>query len=94
MICAGLDVGSRTIKLVTFDSAVRDEAVTQTGVNALKRCRELLSGKEYGKLVVTGYGRHLVAPQLQGEVISEISAFAAGSRHLYPDCRLIIDIGW
>ena len=93
MIYAGLDVGSRTVKLVTFDSAVRDAAVTETGVNSLQRCQELLSGKKYEKLVVTGYGRCLVAPVLQGEVISEITAFATGARYLYPDSHLIIDIG-
>jgi predicted CoA-substrate-specific enzyme activase len=43
--------------------------------------------------VVTGYGRHLVAPVLGGEVISEIRAFAIGARNLYPDCRTVIDIG-
>jgi len=93
LIYAGLDVGSRTVKLVTFDSAVRDAAVTETGVNSLQRCQELLSGKKYEKLVVTGYGRCLVAPVLQGEVISEITAFATGARYLYPDSHLIIDIG-
>ena len=93
MIYAGLDVGSRTIKLVTYDSVVRDSAVIETGVSSLRRCQELLSGKKYDRLVVTGYGRHLVAPVLQGEVISEITAFAIGARYLFPDCHLIIDIG-
>jgi len=44
-------------------------------------------------MVVTGYGRHLVAPALGGEIVSEIKAFAVGARHLYPDCCTIIDIG-
>jgi len=37
-------------------------------------------------MVVTGYGRHLVAPALGGKIVSEIRAFAVGARHLYPDC--------
>jgi predicted CoA-substrate-specific enzyme activase len=90
---AGLDVGSRTIKLVTFDSAVRDSIVIETGVSPLRRCQELLSGREYARLVVTGYGRHLVAPVLGGEIVSEIKAFAVGSRYLFPDCFSVIDIG-
>ena len=90
---AGLDVGSRTIKLVTFDTAVRDSVVIETGVHPLRRCQELLSDKKYDRLVVTGYGRHLVAPVLGGEVVSEIKAFAIGSRYLYPDCYSVIDIG-
>lgn len=93
MICAGLDVGSRTIKLVTFNSKILNTEVINTGVNPLKRCRELLFGKEYAKLVVTGYGRHLVAPVLKGEIVTEIKAFATGAHYEYPDCRTIIDIG-
>jgi predicted CoA-substrate-specific enzyme activase len=90
---AGLDVGSRTIKLVTFASAVRDAVVIETGVDPLRRCRDLLAGKQFDRMVVTGYGRHLVAPVMGGEIVSEIKAFAVGSRYLYPDCRSVIDIG-
>ena len=93
MISAGLDVGSRTTKLVTFDTVARSAMVTETGANPLRRCLELISGINYERLVVTGYGRHLVAPALGGEIISEIRAFAAGARYFYPDCRTIIDIG-
>jgi (R)-2-hydroxyacyl-CoA dehydratese activating ATPase len=89
----GLDVGSRTIKLVTLDTEIRESLVMETGVNPLSRCQQLLSGKDYEKLVVTGYGRHMVAPVLGGETITEIKAFAAGSRYLYPDCHTVIDIG-
>ncbi len=93
MISAGLDVGSRTSKLVTFDTVVRDSVVIETGTNPLRRCQELMSGRDYGRLVVTGYGRHLIAPALAGEVVSEIRAFAIGARYLYPDCHTVIDIG-
>jgi (R)-2-hydroxyacyl-CoA dehydratese activating ATPase len=93
VISAGLDVGSRTIKLVTYDSVVRDSQIVETGANPLRRCQELMSGKDYQRLVVTGYGRHLVAPVLGGEIVSEIKAFAIGARYLYPDCRTVIDIG-
>jgi (R)-2-hydroxyacyl-CoA dehydratese activating ATPase len=90
---AGLDVGSRTIKLVTLDTELRDSLIVETGVNPLSRCQQLLSGKDYEKLVVTGYGRHLVAPVLGGETVTEIKAFAAGACYLYPDCHTVIDIG-
>jgi predicted CoA-substrate-specific enzyme activase len=93
MTSAGLDVGSRTISLVLFDRGVMDSAVVDTGVRPLARCRHLLKGRGYQRLVVTGYGRHLVAPSLGGEVISEISAFAVGARHLYPEAGTVIDIG-
>ena len=93
MISMGLDVGSRTIKLVTFDTIVRDSLITDTGANPLRHCQELMSGRNCERLVVTGYGRHLVAPALGGGVVSEIKAFAIGARNLYPDCRTVIDIG-
>jgi len=93
MICAGLDVGSRTIVLVVLDGSVLDSAILETGVNPLRRCQELLAGRSYERLVVTGYGRHLVAPVLHGEVVSEIGAYAVGARYLYPDCRTVIDVG-
>lgn len=90
---AGLDVGSRTIKLVTFDTAIREYSIAETGVNPLLRCRQLISDRKYEHLVVTGYGRHLVAPVLQGEAVTEIKAFAAGAHYLFPDCHTVIDIG-
>ncbi len=57
----GLDVGSRTTELVMLDSGNAESVIIDTGVNPLLRCRELLAGKDYGRLVVTGYGRHIVA---------------------------------
>lgn len=93
MICAGLDVGSRTIVLVMLDGDILDSAILDTGVNPLRRCQELLRDRSFKRLVVTGYSRHLVAPAVGGEVVSEIGAYAAGARHLYPDCRTVIDVG-
>ncbi len=90
---AGLDVGSRTTKLVAFDGAVRESKIVPTGVNPLQRCKDLLAGRVFTGLTVTGYGRHLVAPALGGAIVSEIKAFAAGARHLFPECHTVIDIG-
>jgi predicted CoA-substrate-specific enzyme activase len=90
---AGLDVGSRTIKLVTFDTVIRESLVTETGVNPLQRAQQLIAGKKFERLVVTGYGRHLVAQILKGKEVTEIKAFAIGARHLFPDCHTVIDIG-
>ena len=93
MITAGLDVGSRTIKLVLFDGGIIHSAVVDSGLKPLERCRRLLDGRSFDKLVVTGYGRDLVAPELSGATISEISAQAAAARWLYPDAGSVIDIG-
>ena len=93
MIYAGLDIGSRTIKLVILDTVVKESLITETGADPLRRCQEMLSGRNFQRLVVTGYGRHLVAPVQGGEVVSEIKAFAVGARYLLPDCQRVIDIG-
>ena len=95
MIAAGLDVGSRTIVLVAVEEGgeVRHRAIVPTGINPLRRSQELLSDVRCDRLVVTGYGRRLVAPVVGGEAVSEISAYAVGARHLYPDCRTVIDVG-
>ncbi|TFG47153.1 MAG: 3-hydroxyacyl-ACP dehydratase [Dehalococcoidia bacterium] len=93
MISAGLDVGSRTIKLVLFNGVVTHHAVVDSGLRPLERCRRLLDGQAFDKLVVTGYGRDLVAPELSGATISEISAQATAIRYLYPDASSVIDIG-
>jgi predicted CoA-substrate-specific enzyme activase len=93
LIYAGLDVGSRTTKLFTVGDRAAEPKVVPTGVNPLRRCGELLADIQYRRLVVTGYGRHLVAPVMGGETVSEIKAFATGSRYLYPDCQSVIDVG-
>ncbi len=90
---AGLDIGSRTIKLVMFDTAIVESVITNTGVNPLQRAQQIIAGKNYERLVVTGYGRHLVSPVLKGEKVTEIKAFSVGALQLYPDCHTIIDIG-
>ena len=64
MISAGLDVGSRTIALVTLNGNGIDSCVLDTSVNPLKRSQELLASKNYDRLIVTGYGRYLVANDL------------------------------
>jgi predicted CoA-substrate-specific enzyme activase len=93
LISAGLDVGSRTIALVLYDGQVLDSAIVDTGIRPLERCRQLLAGKSLRRLMVTGYGRYLVAPVLGGDLISEIGAYACGASHLFPDCSTVIDIG-
>ncbi len=93
MSCAGLDVGSRTTVLAVLDGGWHHSAIVDTGVRPLRRCQELLAGRTYERLVVTGYGRHLVAPALGGVAVSEIKAYAVGARHLYADCRTVIDVG-
>jgi len=92
----GLDVGSRTIKLVKLNSsspAEGESLVVPSGPNPLRRCRDLLADVEITSLVVTGYGRHLVSGEISARTVSEIKAYSIGARRLYPDAHTVIDIG-
>jgi (R)-2-hydroxyacyl-CoA dehydratese activating ATPase len=93
MMYAGLDIGSRTIVLVEFAGEIRDFRIVDAGPNPLQRCESLLDGRSYQRLVATGYGRRLAAGTLADGIVSEIRAYALGARHLYPDCRTVIDVG-
>ncbi len=92
---AGIDVGSRTVKLVVVedDKLVVSKKMTNS-FNTLDDCKTMLAGVDYDTLTATGYGRHLVAEHFENvSVISEIKAFALGVRHLYPTAYNILDIG-
>jgi predicted CoA-substrate-specific enzyme activase len=94
MLSAGIDIGSRTVKLV----AVNDGKITvvrkaDNSFDPVAVGRELLEGIKYDRLTATGYGRHIFRQQFDCMVISEIKAFAAGARAVFPDCQAILDIG-
>jgi (R)-2-hydroxyacyl-CoA dehydratese activating ATPase len=94
MRCAGLDIGSRTVKLAVLERGklvLSRKAVAS--YDPLETARTLLKDTEYDALTATGYGRHLIQGHLDCPVISEIKAFAVGSWHLHPGCRSILDIG-
>lgn len=90
----GLDIGSRTVKLVVCENGgiarIRKEVNTH---NPLALCREMLAGLESYRIIATGYGRHLVKGYLSCETISEIKAFARGALALHGPCRTVLDIG-
>ncbi|MGD2206784.1 MAG: acyl-CoA dehydratase activase [Anaerolineae bacterium] len=94
-LVAGLDIGSRTIALVVWDGEqIIHAEVVDTGVDPLNNARSLVEKHPSGRLVATGYGRHLAAERaLAKEVISEIKAYGLGAHHLYPDVGTVLDIG-
>ena len=58
MRSAGIDIGSRAIKLVlTNDGCVVQSAVADTGSDPLAVCRRLLEGLAYDRITGTGYGQ-------------------------------------
>jgi predicted CoA-substrate-specific enzyme activase len=94
MISAGIDIGSRTIKLALMQNGdVIETRTTPTNYNPLEACEKLLHGVHYDAITATGYGRHLFNTHMQGHVISEIKAFAKGAAFLHGDCRTVLDIG-
>jgi predicted CoA-substrate-specific enzyme activase len=94
MRSSGIDIGSRTVKLAVLEDG--ELVLTRKAVsshNPLETAAQLVLDIDLGTVVATGYGRHLIKTNLECSTISEIKAFALGSRWLYPDCRAILDIG-
>lgn len=96
MIVTGIDIGSRTIKLIVWDG--KDDRIMShdkvgTTFNPLEQCKRLLTGGRWDRLIATGYGRKLAQENFQAETITEIQAHALGARRLFPHCSSILDIG-
>lgn len=103
MICAGIDAGSRTIKIVLIDSDNRNiiaKGLSDQGVKqdelALKLFKKVCKEKNIKKndvsaIVATGYGRNAVS--LADTTITEITCHAVGVHYLLSDTMTIIDIG-
>jgi (R)-2-hydroxyacyl-CoA dehydratese activating ATPase len=103
MICAGIDAGSRTIKVVLLDAdrlevvalGVRDQGVEQE-LLAVELFESLLAQHglrrtDVAAMVSTGYGRRLIGAA--DTTITEITCQAWGVRHRLHNARTIIDIG-
>ncbi len=94
MKAAGIDIGSRTVKLAVIeDGQLVFSCKTLTLHDPFETARGIMDGVEYDVIVSTGYGRHLVKDFLGCSAISEIKAFALGARAFEPRCRVILDIG-
>jgi len=103
MICAGIDAGSRTIKVVLLDAqslevqaaGVTDQGVEQDALalNLLERLlhENAIRPSDVRCIVATGYGRKLIP--FAEATVTEITCQAWGVRHRVPDARTIIDIG-
>ncbi|HUV65281.1 MAG TPA: acyl-CoA dehydratase activase [Sedimentisphaerales bacterium] len=103
MICAGIDAGSRTIKVVLIDTdslEIVGKGLTDQGVEQDKLASGLFkkvlksSGateKDVAATVATGYGRNAVG--IADTTITEITCHAVGVHRLMPTARTVIDIG-
>jgi len=103
MLTCGIDIGSRTIEIVIYESEtakILECCITDTGSTPTDNVQIHLNslmeplGIEYEDLtntVVTGYGRKSFP--LPGKIVTEITCHARGIAHLYPDAKTVIDIG-
>ena len=103
MICAGIDAGSRAIKIVLLDAETKQivaKGLTDQGVRqdmlATALFKKLLKSsgidkKDVASIVATGYGRNAVS--IADTTITEITCHAVGVRRLVPDAMTVIDIG-
>jgi len=94
VISAGIDIGSRTIKLVlTENSVVLHRATIDTGFQPMSRAQEILAGHNPASIMATGYGRNLFEQHREATTVTEIKACARGVFHLQPEVSTILDIG-
>lgn len=94
MIHAGIDIGSRTIKLAVVENgSITKIKKTVNSYNPLVTCQEILEDIEFDTLTATGYGRHLIKNYMNCNIVSEIKAFATGARIVSGRCRTVLDIG-
>jgi predicted CoA-substrate-specific enzyme activase len=103
MIYAGIDAGSRAIKVVLIGDdgfEIIAQGQVDQGIEQDKlACRlfeqvlmETGAGRsDVRRIVATGYGRNAVP--IADTTITEITCHAVGVRHLVPDVMTVIDIG-
>lgn len=94
---AGLDIGSRSIELVLMENGqVVYQDKTATTFQPVDQVRKLIDGFSPEYIVITGYGRSLLAETDMGvpvDTITEIKAYALAASRLHPEGRTILDIG-
>lgn len=90
----GIDLGSRTTKIVELaDGAIRSSELFETGHDPMPRVEAALARLRAGRVMATGYGRHLVGERIGAGRVTEIKACARGARALVPSGRTILDVG-
>lgn len=103
MIFAGIDAGSRSIKVVIYDAETRKvvgRGIAEQGVDQAQLAEALfeqtleVSGfgrNQVARTVATGYGRGSV--RFADSTVTEITCHARGVWQTSPDARTIIEIG-
>jgi len=92
---AGIDIGSRAIKLVVVDEDgnVMKGFRGDTGFDPMAAASKLIDGVVYDRILATGYGRSLFEIAREAPTVTEIKAHATGARACFPEARAVLDIG-
>lgn len=103
MLCAGIDAGSRAIKIVLWDadagrivaSGCADQGVQHDSL-ALRLFEEVLDRagrrrENVSRIVATGYARNAV--NLADTTVTEITCHACGVHRLVPGAMTVVEIG-
>lgn len=94
MKTAGIDIGSRTIKVTILEgSTLVDFQIVDTGIDPINNAKKMIQEYTFDGIVATGYGRYLAQSYFNCPVITEIKAYALGAHFLFPECRTVIDVG-
>lgn len=103
MIYAGIDAGSRAVKIVLWDSDMQEIVGSTThdqGVHQESLVTELFvdlardhgfEQDEVAGIIATGYARNLIS--VADTTITEITCHACGVSTLVPNARTVIEIG-
>lgn len=103
MITAGIDIGASTTKCVLLDEEKNILAgnILEIGRSNVRKIGErsfetVLADAKFKRediqyIIATGYGR--INASFADRQITEISCHAMGAHHLFPDTRIVIDIG-
>lgn len=103
MICAGIDAGSRALKIALFDAQRRcvvaagklDQGIDHDE-RAVRLFEELIRGlglrrQDVRRIIATGYARNRI--HLADSTVTEITCHARGVRHQADDAMTVIEIG-
>ena len=94
MQTAGIDIGSRTIKLVVVEgNEIVTSLIADTTHDPLEQCKSLMAQTSFDRILATGYGRHFFETQFDVPTVTEIKAFARGAKAIFAGCRTVLDIG-
>lgn len=94
MFHAGIDIGSRTIKLVLVqDGEIYKTRLASTGFQPMTGAKKLLQDLPITNIMATGYGRNLFEQQVGSTTVTEIKACARGLYYHHPEVTTILDIG-